>query len=229
LEILEARFVERPNRFLGVVDLEGDRAHIHINDPGRLKELLIPGARVFLRREHGPGRKTRFTLVAVEHEGVLVSVDSRLPNRFVSELLGNRARPRFQGATDVRAEVQVGKSRLDFSFPLDGARWFVEVKGCTLVRNGVALFPDAPTARGTRHMRELVSLREGGFAAGVFFVIQRPDARVFAPNRETDPAFAEAFERAVKQGVMTCALSTELVLGRGLRFLREIPIRVVGV
>lgn len=223
-DLVEARFLERPNRFLGVVDLRGLETRVHINDPGRLRELLFPGAQVILKPARSPERKTAFSLIAVRHGPILVSVDSQLPNTFVGGLLGTDRWPLFEKAREVSREVRVDRSRLDFSFEKEGDKWFAEVKGCTLVREGTALFPDAPTLRGARHLRELAELSGRGYRTAVFFVVQRPDAVRFTPNRATDPVFARGLKEAVSKGVMVCALAAELVLGRGLDFQGEIPV-----
>jgi sugar fermentation stimulation protein A len=207
-----------------VVDLQGLETRVHINDPGRLKELLFPGAPVVLRPAGTPERKTAFSLVAVRHGPILVSVDSQLPNRFVGELLGTDRWPPFQRARDIKREVRVDRSRLDFSFEKEGEKWFAEVKGCTLVRDGTALFPDAPTLRGARHLRELADLSERGFRTAVFFVIQRSDAVRFAPNVATDPLFARGLREAADSGVVVRALAANPVLGRGLDFKGEVPV-----
>ncbi len=206
--------------------LEGVEIPVHVNDPGRLKELLFPGAEVYLRYSAAPGRKTDHTLVAVRDEGMLVSVDSLLPNTFIGGLLGTERWLPYRAADGIRREVPVGRSRLDFSFHMGGREWYAEVKGCTLVREGRALFPDAPTSRGERHVLELARLAEEGFRTAVFVVIQRPDARVFSPNRETDPDFARALEEAVSRGVVVHALTTRLVPGLGLLFEKEVSVEV---
>ena len=221
----EAIFLARPNRFLGVVELRGRETRVHINDPGRLKELLFPGAKVILRPAGASGgRKTAYSLIAVRHGPVLVSVDSQLPNTFVGQLLGTDRWPLFEKSRDIRREVRINRSRLDFSFKKGGEIWFAEVKGCTLVKEGTALFPDAPTLRGARHLRELAELSGRGYRTAVFFIIQRPDAVRFAPNGETDPVFTRGLEEAASKGVDVHALAAELVLGRGLDFQGEIPV-----
>lgn len=195
----EARFRERRNRFLAVVEMDGDAVLCHLPNPGRLRELLRPGARVYLTRREGSGRKTAYDLVAVEGE-VLVSIDSRLPNVAVRELLQEGRLWEFSGYREVSSEIAVGEGRLDFLLR-NGQDCYLEVKSCTLVVEGVALFPDAPTERGTRHLKELSQLAAGGQRSAVMFVVQRPDATLFKPNDATDPKFGKALRGAHRRGV----------------------------
>ncbi len=199
-DLTEARFRERLNRFLVKVDLQGGSTLSHLPNPGRLKELLRPGARVYLQKETGERRRTRYDLVAVEFGSVLVSVDSRLPNRAILTLLREGRLKEFEGYSTVVPEAGVGGSRVDFLLR-DGQDCYLEVKSCTLVVRGTALFPDAPTDRGTRHLGELTRLVRSGLRAAILFVVQRPDATLFRPNDEADPKFGEALRRASAAGV----------------------------
>jgi sugar fermentation stimulation protein A len=200
---------------------------MHIPDPGRLRELLVPGAEVLVRPAGSPGRRTSWSLVGVRTaEGIPVSLDSRLPNLLVGGLLGTARWPACARATEVRREVPAGGSRFDFAFAMDGRRWWLEVKGCTLVREGVGLFPDAPTVRGARHVRELAALAAEGHGAAVVFVIGRPDASSLAPNAATDPDFARALAGAAAAGVRLHALLTLPRLGDSLEPLGEVPVVV---
>jgi len=210
-----SRFVHRYNRFLLQVRLEdsGELADVHMADPGRLKELLLPEKRVWLRPASNPRRKTRWTAVLVESPSgeALVSLDTTLPNRLIGKALAEGGLEELEGWALERAEVTMGRCRLDFLlFRPDGARMALEVKSVTLVEDGVALFPDAVTARGARHVRELAEIagREG-WEAGVLFVLQRFDAREIRAARSIDPVFAQALQEARKAGVR--------VLGRRCR------------
>ena len=202
----EGIFRQRINRFVGIVDLDerhgGPGQKVHVHDPGRLSELLYPGNRVKLVRASRPGRKTAWTLMAARFDDQWVLVNSGL-HRKISEAIINDASVSPFGELDkVDAEVRAGASRLDYRLVTTGGEivW-VEVKGCTLARDGIALFPDAPTTRGVRHVEELVSLRSRGFRAAMMILVLRTDALCFAPNGLTDPLFEAAFSRAVSAGV----------------------------
>ncbi|MFQ6013078.1 MAG: DNA/RNA nuclease SfsA [Thermoplasmata archaeon] len=197
---MEAVFEERLNRFLVRVRRSGQSRLCHLPNPGRLRELLQPGARVLLRRRPRSRRKTGFDLVAVRQGEVWVSVDTRLPNQAVRGWLTQGALPEFRDYPVVRPEAPLGESRIDFLLR-DGRDCYLEVKSCTLVEDGIALFPDAPTVRGRRHVETLTAAVAEGLRAAVLFVVQRPDAATFRPRDETDPAFGEALRQARARGV----------------------------
>ncbi len=199
--VLPAEFIARPNRFIARVRLDGREETVHVKNTGRCRELLIPGARVWLAEGANPARKTRYDLVAVEKGGLLVNMDSQAPNKAAAEAL-----PRlFPQITDLRPEAVFGDSRLDFCADMGDKKLYVEVKGCTLEEDGVALFPDAPTQRGVKHLRELESCVRAGHAAALLIVIQMKGVRVFRPNRRTHPAFADALAHARDAGVQVLA------------------------
>lgn len=213
--LLEGTFLTRPNRFLAMVQIGGQEVAAHVPDPGRLKELLIPGRRVYLERKHGKNRKTAYDLVLVDMEGTLVSVDSTLPNDIVADALKRGFFPEFLKYPSFRREAQYGKSRLDFRLTDDkDGDAFIEVKSASLVREGLALFPDAPTSRGARHLHELIDIQKKGHGAWVIFVIQREDAFKFSPNEEVDPAFAQALRMALDEGVGAIAYKCSVALDR---------------
>ncbi|HEY75497.1 MAG TPA: DNA/RNA nuclease SfsA [Thermoflexia bacterium] len=198
---VEGRFVRRENRFRVAVEVDGRVEAAHLPNSGRLGGLLVPGRRCYLVPRSSPGRRTPYDLLLVAHAGVLVSVDARLPNPLFAEAVAAGRLAPFAGVTRVAREVRHGGSRIDFR--LEGA-WgtcWVEAKSVTLVEDGVALFPDAPTGRGRRHLEDLITLVREGHRAAVVFVVQRPDARAFAPNGRTDPAFARMLAEAAAQGV----------------------------
>lgn len=203
----EAVFHQRPNRFLLQLILpDGTLVSAHLPDPGRLKELLQPGRRVWLRPAENPNRKTAWTAVLVEDatgEG-LVSIDSTLPNRLIGEALVKNALEEFSGWTLVRPEFKKGGSRFDFLLQhQDGRKMLLEVKSVTLVRGDQGLFPDAITARGARHVRELTLIaQEDGWEAAVLFVLQRQDGKSVTAEREIDPDFARALKEAREAGVL---------------------------
>lgn len=194
-------FIARPNRFIAYVELEGGVETVHVKNTGRCRELLVPGARVYLADAgESAARKTRYDLVAVEKGGRLINMDSQAPNQAVLEWL--RAGNLFPAGTEIHPEYTYGDSRFDFGlFTPEPA--LLEVKGVTLERDDIVLFPDAPTARGTKHLRELRAFSGG--PAYVLFVIQMKGARYFSPNDETDPAFASALRAARDAGVQILA------------------------
>lgn len=201
-DFLMARFCQRLNRFVAKVEIDGEVATAHVPTSGRLGELLLPGVLVQVRRARSQNRKTAWDLMLVRTGDVWVSLDSRLPNYLVAQLLREDKLPPFAGAIDIKPEFKFGDSRLDFAFTDgEGQRVLLEVKSVTLVEEGVALFPDAPTLRGARHLRELARAMEEGYRAAVLFIIQREDAQGFAPNRRTDPDFALALKEAKAAGV----------------------------
>lgn len=207
MRLVKARFLERPNRFLVRADLQGEGVDCHLPNPGRLRELLLPGAELLLRPAGGARRKTAFDAVAVRAGEVLVSLDTRLPNRAVRRALEKRSLPPFASSTRVLPEVPLGDSRVDFLLR-DGADCYLEVKSVSLVEAGVALFPDAPTRRGRRHVEELEAAVAAGARAAVLFLVQRPDAHAFRPHDATDPAFGAALRRAHRRGVEVHAYRT---------------------
>lgn len=208
--LVPARFVERPNRFVVVARLaDGREVEAHLADPGRLEELLLPGRRLWLRPADSPARRTRWTAVLVETpdgDG-LVSVDTTLPNRLALRALEAAVLEELAGWRLVRAEWPHEGSRLDFLLERDdGRRMALEVKSVTLVEDGVALFPDAVTARGARHVRELTSLAaRDGWEAAVLFVVQRTDCEGVRAARAIDPDFADALAAAREAGVRVLA------------------------
>lgn len=195
-KVLAGTFLSRPNRFIALVDLEGRRETVHVKNTGRCRELLVPGARVYLSRQDAPGRKTKYDLIAVEKGGLLINMDSQAPNAVAGELL-----PRLFPGARLFPERPYGSSRFDYYLETGSLRGFVEVKGVTLERDGLALFPDAPTIRGTRHLQELQRAREEGYAAYILFLIQMRGPRAFTPNDATDPAFGRALRQAAGAGV----------------------------
>ena len=206
--ILKGVFIERPNRFIAKVIADGCEHTVHVKNTGRCRELLVKGCTVYLEESDNPQRKTRFDLVAVEKtrddgSTVLINMDSQSPNTAAFEWVISSGM--FSADAEVRREVKHGDSRFDL-YVRDGARQaFVEVKGVTLERGGVAMFPDAPTVRGVKHLRGLVDAVAEGYEAYVLFVIQMKGVSSFTPNRETDPAFAEALRNAAKAGVKVLA------------------------
>lgn len=219
------KFVQRKNRFVAVVEMNnGRRSEAHVPNSGRLGELLVPGYDVMVASAR-PGRKTAYDLALVNLEGFWVSIDSRLPNQLFAAGLRRSFWPMIPGNGTWRPEVSWEDSRLDGIWESEGGRTWVEVKSVTLVENGVAMFPDAPTQRGRRHLYHLRDLVERGERALVAFIIQRPDAELFSPNPRTDPAFAAALSRAAEAGVTIVACTCRLDL-EGIVLDKMIPVEL---
>ena len=222
--LIPARFVARPNRFTALVDRGGCEIAAHLPNTGRLSEILVPGRSVYLAPAKNPHRKTAFTLVLADMVTTLVSVDSVAANALAYEHLSRRAFAPFSAYGAIRREVGLSGGRYDLVLTQEGlADLIVEVKGVNLVRDGCALFPDAPTARGTRHLAGLSEARVGGFRAAILFVVMRSDARSFSPNEGTDPRFSAALRGACKRGVEAYAFVSR-VTEKGVGIIGEIPI-----
>ena len=200
----EAKFLSRPNRFIAMCQVDGEATVCHVKNTGRCKELLLPGATVWLEESNTPARKTRFDLVAVESRGYTVNMDSQAPNRIFAEWAGSGGY--LSGLTALKAETTYGTSRFDFSYRLGNQQGFVEVKGVTLFDEaGMAYFPDAPTERGVKHIHELIAAKQAGYDTGICFVLQRENVIGLAPNDKTHPAFGEALRQAHAAGVRITA------------------------
>ncbi len=199
--ITRGTFIKRTNRFVAQVEVLGLEETVHVKNTGRLKELLVPGAEVFLTEPGSPGRKTRYDLVAVRKgDGVLYNIDSQAPNKVVQEWL---ARQNFD---KVVPEYTFGQSRIDFYMEKDQQKYLMEVKGCALEIDGVGYFPDAPTDRGVKHLHELAHAAKEGWNAIAAFVIQMDGVHEVRPNTATHPAFAEALSEAIASGVQVLML-----------------------
>ena len=222
-KILPARFLSRPNRFVARVEAEGEELVCHVKNTGRCRELLVPGATVWLEESPNPSRKTKFDLIAVEKGDRLINMDAQAPNKVFGEWAA--AGGFREGLTLLRPETTYGSSRFDFYWESSKSRDFVEVKGVTLEEDGVVRFPDAPTLRGVKHLDELAKAREAGYEAAVCFVIQMENVRWFAPNDETHPEFGQALRRAAQAGVEILAMDCA-VTPQSLTMGKSVPIRL---
>lgn len=214
-------FQARPNRFIALVELDGETRRCHVPNTGRLRELLLPGAVVWCQFHPEPGRKTAWTLLAVEHRGTVVNIDSQIPNRLAADFVRSGGLGLMPDR--VQPERTFGDSRLDLYYEAGPVRGFAEVKGVTLNEDGTARFPDAPTERGVKHLHSLVRAVEAGYRAAALFVIQRSDVTRFEPNQARDPAFARALREAAAQGVEVRALICTVTPG-ALEITGEVPV-----
>lgn len=224
-DIHKAVFLERPNRFIAHCTVDGMLETVHVKNTGRCRELLVPGATVYLEKSSNPNRKTAYDLVTVETPFGLVNMDAAAPNQVAGELL--RAGAILSSPTLVRPEVRFGASRLDFYAENDQQRLFVEVKGVTLRQGAWAVFPDAPTVRGAKHMGELVQAVAQGYRAMALLIVQMGGCTAFRPNRETDPAFCRALRDARAAGVEVRAVDCR-VTPNTVTANRELPVDLDG-
>lgn len=205
-------FLKRPNRFIAIVLVEGRETVCHVKNTGRCRELLIPGVEVVL--EYHPdaealGRKTSYSLISVykatNHGCTLINMDSQAPNKAAWEWLAGNGLSEYGAVTEIRREVSYKNSRFDLSFLLNQKPAYMEVKGVTLEKDGTALFPDAPTERGIKHLQELMDAASSGYGAFILFIIQLKGVRCFRPNSSTHPKFAQTLKQAHTSGVHVLA------------------------
>lgn len=221
-KIVAGIFQARPNRFIAHVEIGGQMEVCHVKNTGRCRELLIPGTRVWCEEAANPGRKTKFDLICVDKAGRLVNMDAQSPNGAAGEWLRSGGLGKLE---QLRPETVHGDSRFDFSFTKDGQPCFLEVKGVTLENGSVCAFPDAPTLRGTKHLRGLMRAAEAGYGAYVLFVIQMENIAYFHPNDRTDPAFGAALREAAAAGVQLLAMDCH-VTPRSMTLGKAVDIRL---
>ena len=221
--LVAATFVARPNRFLVLADVGRRRVAVASRDPGRLEGILVPGAPLLVSPAAGPGRRTAFTLVLARQGDAWVCLVPALASQIVHFAAARGGLNGMKGLRVVEREVQVGKSRLDFLFRYRGKPLLGEVKAAAHVEKRRALFPDCPTERGTRHVRELIAARRRGHAAALFFIVHREDADRLSPWRSVDPEFARALRDARRSGVGIRAYTTR-VSPEGMSLARRIPV-----
>lgn len=219
--IVSGIFLSRPNRFITNVEINGKSEVCHVKNTGRCAELLIKGARVYLEKSDNPKRKTLYDVIAVEKNGILFNIDSQAPNKVVEEWLIRGGL--FNDIKYLKRECTYKNSRFDFYLETEDEKVFIEVKGVTLEKDGVFMFPDAPTERGAKHLSELTGCMKEGYSAYVVFVIQSPFAKYMTPNKEADEKFYTALEKAKEGGVNIMAL-TSYVDGCSLEIKEEIPV-----
>ncbi|MZH02243.1 MAG: DNA/RNA nuclease SfsA [Nitrospinae bacterium] len=221
-KIVGGIFLERPNRYLARVEVEGEEVLAHVPDPGRLPGLMLAGRKVQLIHQPSPKRKTEYTLVLVRHGSIWVSTFPVFANTLVKEALTKRALPFLKEFSDFDSEVKIDSSRFDFKLTFLQNPAYVEVKSVSLVEEGVGKFPDAPTERGVKHVKELMELCEKGYRSAVVFVSQRSDTRSITCNDDIDPVFGEWLRKAHVKGVelygMNCKVTpTTISLNKAVK------------
>ena len=225
--LINAVFIERPNRFITIIEISGEKHKSHLPDPGRLKELLIPGVSLMVRpAPENKERSTAFTTIMVNLKGQWISLVSTLPNQFVKYSFQKNRIPIFQKYKLVRPEVTIRNHRFDFLLNnKSGKNFFLEVKSVTFVKDGIAKFPDAVTTRGMNHAKTLTDLVKEGEFAGILFVCQRPDATLFEPMWDRDPMFSNVLFNAYKMGVKVWCITLN-VSQTEISFNKEIPVNL---
>ena len=213
------RFLDRPNRFIAHVETPEGVQTVHVKNTGRCRELLVPGAKVYLEHSANPARKTAFDLIAVQKGTRLINMDAQAPNKVFAEWAAGF----LPEGAQLHREYAYGASRLDFCIQTEKNLHFVEVKGVTLEENGAARFPDAPTERGVKHIQELQRAVEAGLQATLFFVVQMADIQSVAPNDITHPAFGSALRKAAERGVNVLAYDCTVTADR-LAIRRPVPV-----
>lgn len=215
------KFIARPNRFIALVEIDGCVETCHVKNTGRCRELLLPGATVFIQEADNPSRKTKYSVIGVKKGERLINMDSQAPNKAVFEWLLKGGL--FGDITYLKAEKTYGNSRFDFYIETAEEKIYMEVKGVTLEENGIVKFPDAPTERGVKHIRELCRCGREGFEAYLLFVIQMKGVKCFKPNDATDPEFGKALREAAKLGVHILAVDCEVTEDR-MEIREEVPV-----
>jgi sugar fermentation stimulation protein A len=225
--LIEGLFVKRINRFIAHILINNKIEKAHVANTGRMKELLVEGAKVIVRKVNNSNRKTNFDLLMVYKGQTLVLIDSKIPNILLERAFQERQLENFKNRYDyIKREVGYGNSRFDLGLINDKEMVLIEAKCVTLVKdNNVASFPDAPTERGTKHLYELIKAKESGYRSAVFFIIQREDALFFTPNRNMDKKFADAVKEAHDKGVELYAYNCKVDMNR-IKIKEKIPITI---
>lgn len=223
-KIVEAIFLNRPNRFIANVLIDGIEEAVHVRNTGRCKELLVKGTKVILEDcSHIPNRKTRYSLISVWKGGLLINMDSQIPNNVVFNALKDNRIKGLENLINIKKEVSFGNSRYDLYFESEKQKGFIEVKGVTLENDGISMFPDAPTTRGKKHVLEMIEVVKEGYRGIIFFLIQMKGPSIFRLNWKMDPAFSEAIKLASSSGVQILAYDS-IVSKDGIYLGKEIDI-----
>ena len=221
--IIKARFISRPNRFIAEVEIDENIEIAHVKNTGRCKELLTEGATVYVQKSDNPARKTKYDLITVVKNGMLINMDSQAPNKVFGEWV---SQGNFAADVDlIKPECKYGNSRFDFYIEAGGRKIFAEIKGVTLEEEGIVMFPDAPTERGVKHIKELCECVKNGYEGYIFFIIQMEQCKYFTPNKATQPEFAEALKKARECGVNIKAMNCNVTKDE-LIILKEVEIKL---
>ena len=217
--VIPGIFLSRPNRFIAHVEIDGTDTVCHAKNTGRCRELLVPRAQVWVQKSDNPLRKTAYDLIAVKKGTRMINMDSQVPNKVFAQWAENH----IPGLTLLKGEQKFGDSRLDFYLETETLRIFAEVKGVTLEEDGIARFPDAPTERGVKHLRELMRCLESGHDAWAVFIIQMEGIRYFTPNDATHKEFGDTLRQAAQAGVKVLALECA-VTPDSITAVKEVPV-----
>lgn len=223
LNMEPAVFKARPNRFIAYVETERGEEICHVKNTGRCRELLTPDAVIYVQRNDNPARKTKLDLIGVRKKEYLINMDSQAPNQAVKEWL--QAGTLFSKEAKIYSEKTYGDSRFDFYIEDGERKIFMEVKGVTLEEDGVCRFPDAPTERGVKHIRELQKCLNDGYEAYIFFVIQMSPVKYLEPNDQTHPAFGNALREAAEAGVRVMARDCKITED-SMEIMNEVEVRL---
>lgn len=226
-DIVEAIFIKRINRFIAEVEINGVLEFVHVKNTGRCKELFIQGRTCYLERATNPNRKTKYSLISIYKDNLLINIDSQIPNRVVFEGLKNNLILENLKPSNISREKQYKNSRFDIKFysELEEREYFLEVKGVTLENNGVAMFPDAPTTRGSKHILELIDAKKNGYGAIIFFLIQFEGACKFIPNSITDIDFSNNLKLALNNDVSIFAYDSTIT-SNTININNNIPLEI---
>ncbi|NLW41255.1 MAG: DNA/RNA nuclease SfsA [Tissierellia bacterium] len=222
--VVEAIFINRPNRFIANVVIDGKLEKVHVKNTGRCKEILTEGTRVYLEKANKPNRRTRYSLISAYKGDLLINIDSQVPNEVVYSSIRENKIEELIDVDILKKEVNYRGSRFDLYYEKGDEKGFIEVKGVTLEIDGLSLFPDAPTERGTRHIREIIQSVEEGYNSYIFFLVQIPEIKFFKPHEEMDKAFSHALLEAKEKGVNILAYNSlvtkdEILLGQRIKVL----------
>lgn len=221
--VIRARFIERPNRFIAYVVLNGEIVKVHVPNTGRCREILTKDTTVILREEDNPNRKTKYDLICGYKGDKIINIDSQIPNLVVYESLAEKKIEKLSKYKIIEREKTYKNSRFDFKLSSKDEIYYLEVKGVTLEENGESMFPDAPTERGKKHLLELIEAKKEGYGAGVLFLAQMDNIKTFSPNFIMDKAFSQALIKCSKNGVDIFAYSC-YVTEKSISLDREIEI-----
>lgn len=200
-DIVEGIFLNRPNRFVANVLIDGKNEKVHVKNTGRCKEILLKGTKVYLEKSNNPNRKTKYSIISAMKGDMLINIDSQVPNTVVYESIINNKINYFNNITLLKREVTYNNSRFDLYYETEEKKGFIEVKGVTLEDNGITMFPDAPTKRGRKHVEDMIKAVEEGYIGSIFFLVQIDNVNLFTPNKKMDKDFYNSLLKASKSGV----------------------------